>query len=158
MSYQRSKVVSVKPARVSDVSQILCISEACGLDFWSESAYVNAISDEQSALFCFHLNHSIVGFIVGRIPILPDTAAEIFNIGISPAYRRRGYGSMLLKEFIGRCYDAHLTEIWLEVRESNLGAIQLYEHAGFKATSRRKHFYSIPTEDALLMTFSLRNT
>jgi ribosomal-protein-alanine N-acetyltransferase len=158
MSLQRSKVVSVKPAGVSDISQILCISEACGLDFWSESAYVDAISDAQSTLFCIRQDASILGFIVGRIPLLPDTAAEIFNIGISPAYRRRGYGSMLLKEFIGRCCDAHLTEIWLEVRESNLGAIQLYEHVGFKATSRRKHFYSNPTEDALLMTFSLRNT
>jgi ribosomal-protein-alanine N-acetyltransferase len=45
-----------------------------------------------------------------------------------------------------------LSFISLEVRESNSPAISLYEKFGFLVEGKRKNFYSVPTEDALIMT------
>jgi ribosomal-protein-alanine N-acetyltransferase len=39
----------------------------------------------------------------------------------------------------------------LEVRASNAPALALYEHAGFCRTGLRRHYYSAPVEDAVLM-------
>ena len=40
----------------------------------------------------------------------------------------------------------------LEVRESNVHAIEMYEKFGYTVLGRRKNFYRCPVEDALLMT------
>ena len=41
--------------------------------------------------------------------------------------------------------------VLLEVRESNLPAQKCYERAGFTVVGRRKNYYELPKEDALLM-------
>ena len=48
--------------------------------------------------------------------------------------------------------DISLSFISLEVRESNLAAISLYEKLGFKVEGKRKNFYRDPQEDGLIMT------
>ena len=49
-------------------------------------------------------------------------------------------------------YNAAKAEKWyLEVRESNLWAIQFYEKLGFERVGMRKIFYTAPTENAVLM-------
>ena len=40
----------------------------------------------------------------------------------------------------------------LEVRPSNTPAVSLYLKTGFKEEGRRKAFYRLPREDALIMT------
>ncbi len=47
--------------------------------------------------------------------------------------------------------DLRADEIRLEVRESNVGAVQLYERCGFVIAGRRPGYYTNPPEDALLM-------
>ena len=50
-------------------------------------------------------------------------------------------------------------EIWLEVRASNISAIELYHRFGFKNQGVRKGYYSVPQstekEDAILMNLKL---
>ena len=41
--------------------------------------------------------------------------------------------------------------VLLEVRESNLPAQNCYAQAGFTVVGRRKNYYELPKEDALLM-------
>ena len=45
----------------------------------------------------------------------------------------------------------YINEIFLEVRESNIPAISLYEKFKFKKISIRKNFYSNPNENAVVM-------
>ena len=57
----------------------------------------------------------------------------------------------ILKAYL-RLGRAHLAFLTLEVRESNLPAIRLYEKLGFQVVGRRKNYYREEHEDALLMT------
>ena len=68
--------------------------------------------------------------------------------------RRRGLGSRLLSEFLDCVRARGATEVYLEVRESNLAARKLYEKWGFVEAGRRKAYYQDPPEDALLLRFS----
>lgn len=81
--------------------------------------------------------------------------ADITNVAVRSDYRRQGIAAELMLEIQRQCSASGITQINLEVRESNLSAIHLYEKVGYQVTGRRKHFYRMPAEDAILMTFTI---
>ena len=82
--------------------------------------------------------------------ILADEG-HITNVAVAKAFRRQGIGDALVEDFIRLAVQKQLVFVRLEVRESNLGAISLYEKKGFVPVGRRKRYYD-NTEDAILMT------
>jgi ribosomal protein S18 acetylase RimI-like enzyme len=93
------------------------------------------------------LDGQLPAFLAGRQVARDET--EILNLAVLPAFRRRGLARRLvetwLEEHPGRCF--------LEVRESNLAARQLYERAGFHLAGRRPEYYINPPEAAIVMAF-----
>jgi ribosomal-protein-alanine acetyltransferase len=77
--------------------------------------------------------------------------AEILDIAVPPRHRRKGYGRLLLKNFLNLAQERGTRKVFLEVRESNAAAIALYREFGFEATGRRPNYYREPTEAALLL-------
>jgi [ribosomal protein S18]-alanine N-acetyltransferase len=90
------------------------------------------------------------GFLVSReifrgSPTAPPER-EILNLAVDPRYRRAGIATLLMRlEF--RKGAVFL----LEVRDSNLGARALYDRLGFVEISRRREYYTNPTETAIVM-------
>jgi ribosomal-protein-alanine N-acetyltransferase len=80
---------------------------------------------------------------------------SIDTIAVEPALRRRGVADGLLAYVIDRGREQALSFITLEVRQSNVPAIGLYEKHGFQTVGRRKNYYEKPREDAILMTLTL---
>jgi ribosomal protein S18 acetylase RimI-like enzyme len=74
---------------------------------------------------------------------------EILNLGVEPASRRKGVARMLLQRALAEAPGAW----FLEVRESNLAAIRLYESLGFRPAGERKDYYQDPPEAAIVMRF-----
>jgi len=74
---------------------------------------------------------------------------EIENIAVAEPARRRGLGTRLLGEFLDLARSRGANMIFLEVRESNVGARRLYEKWAFVETGRRKLYYREPEEDAI---------
>ena len=66
-------------------------------------------------------------------------------------FRGRGLGTYLLG-CIEELLSPEVNIFNLEVRESNVHAIEMYEKFGYTVLGRRKNFYRCPVEDALLMT------
>ena len=56
-----------------------------------------------------------------------------------------------MKQLLEEAKKQNLHSIYLEVRASNIAAVTLYEHAGFKEVGQRKNYYNNPREDARLM-------
>ena len=73
----------------------------------------------------------------------------ITNVAVSPACRRQGIGRALIAQ-------SGLSFVTLEARASNAPAIALYEGAGFRQVGVRRNFYTAPAEDAVLMTYYLK--
>lgn len=70
---------------------------------------------------------------------------EINNIEVLPKYRLNNIASTMLQYLIKN----NLGDITLEVRESNILALKLYEKFGFKKVAIRENYYQ--TENAFLM-------
>jgi ribosomal-protein-alanine N-acetyltransferase len=86
---------------------------------------------------------AMAGFVLYRIVA---GEGEVLNLAVIPEFRRQGIASALLKTLVKRCTTWHL-----EVRESNRGAICLYEENRFAIVGRRERYYS-DGEAALLMS------
>ena len=81
--------------------------------------------------------------------------AQIINVATSRSYRGMGKASAVLKFVFDECKRRKITSISLEVRESNIAAISLYEKLGFAVAGKRKDFYKNPRENALVMIKNL---
>ena len=94
-------------------------------------------------------NGRVVGY-VGLMYVLDE--GYISNVAVSPSRRREGIADMLLAELYARAKEKKLSFLTLEVRESNIPARSLYKKHGYTEVGRRKGYYSLPKEDAVLMT------
>lgn len=77
--------------------------------------------------------------------------AEIHRIAVKKEYRRSGVAAMLLQEMFKILRDMNIVSVHLEVRQSNHGAINLYEKFGFMLKGRRQRYYEETGEDALIL-------
>ncbi len=89
----------------------------------------------------------VPAFLAGRQVAEDET--EILNLAVLPAFRRRGLARRLVEKWL----DEHPGRCFLEVRESNLAARQLYERACFHVAGRRPEYYIDPPEAAIVMAF-----
>ena len=81
---------------------------------------------------------------------------EITNVSVAEDARRRGVGRLLVRTMLDKMRIAGLNMIHLEVRKSNIPAIRLYEEFFFAQDGERKNYYEEPTEDAVLMSCTLK--
>jgi len=164
-------LTSIQPASFNDIKQILEIQSECNLSVWTEDGYRQEIKNNYSFIYVAKTNGKVYGFIASRFlaesmpePIEEKTEekseektnvnyleAEILNFGVSQNCRRRGIGSLLLKEFIRKADDLSVEAVWLEVRVSNFRAIKFYTGKGFFEIGRKKNFYRCPPDDAIVM-------
>jgi len=80
---------------------------------------------------------------------------EIINIAVKKIFRCKGVAKFLLRELFAEAKIRGIKKIFLDVRESNLPAINLYKKFGFVAAGTRKFYYSQPFEDAIIMQTTL---
>ena len=82
--------------------------------------------------------------------------SEILTIAVRPELRRRGNATFIMREFVKLMHEQGIQQIFLEVRESNLGAIALYRKFGFAIAGRRANYYQNPDESAFLLSLKIQ--
>jgi len=110
------------------------------------------VSNNLYIIYIIHQKEDRLGYIMIW---LDEDKAQIFSMYILEEFRKQGvaYSSLQLVEKV--LIERGVGEWTLEVRESNLPAISLYQKIGFKIISRRKDYYT-NHEDALYMYKELR--
>lgn len=97
----------------------------------------------------------IVGFLVSRQTLAAMdgqlSEREILNVAVLPIHRRLGVASALLNQELLRN-----SIFFLEVRESNTSAQELYRRFGFAEVGRRRNYYQFPSETAIVMRLNRR--
>lgn len=138
------EIKKIEPSMLGSVSALEAECFSCP---WSESSL---------SLLC---GDGAVGFVAlegervlaygGMITVLDE--GQITNIATSIAARRRGCASAVLDALLEYGAEHGICSYSLEVRQSNLAAIGLYEKHGFCRVGLRKNFYSQPVENAIVM-------
>jgi ribosomal-protein-alanine N-acetyltransferase len=94
----------------------------------------------------------VLGYI-GSQSVLGES--DMMNVAVHPDHRRRGIGEMLVNALSRDLKERGNVCLTLEVRDSNVPAIALYEKLGFTQVGLRKNYYRNPKEDALILRKSL---
>jgi ribosomal-protein-alanine N-acetyltransferase len=139
-----------------DVEAILEIQSACPeIAQWTMWDYERATRGEMPGWVAEvegGRSGGVGGFLVAR-RVASDI--EILNFAVRVAFRRQGIGTALLHAATEWAKSVRAEKAFLEVRASNLSALNFYEKFQFRATGRRPQYYSAPVEDALLLTADL---
>lgn len=139
---------TLKKMSAEHIPQLALLEKNCFSDPWSENALSEELTNENSH-FLVAETEKAVGYI-GVQEICGE--AYITNVAVFEEFRKSGVGRALLKAACDGAKSRNCEFITLEVRESNLPAIALYESEGFEKAGIRKNFYSSPTENGIIYT------
>lgn len=114
------------------------LEKRCLETAWSERQIAEAL-DNENAVYIGAFDGSTLCGIGSAYCVCGD--AEIMNIAVCPEFRRRGAGKAITAALEDALAAKKSEVITLEVAEDNIGAIALYESAGFRAVGTRKGFY-----------------
>lgn len=140
--------VKITSACCDDAAALALLEQECFSEPWSEEALRAEIASPIARFFAAKQGDRVVGY-AGMLLVADE--AQITNVAVSGAFRRRGIGRALMLALIESAREYGARELQLEVRESGLAARALYESVGFVTVGRRKRFYRFPSEDAVLM-------
>ncbi|MGR5318778.1 ribosomal protein S18-alanine N-acetyltransferase [Vibrio alfacsensis] len=145
--------IEITPMSAEHLDQVWQIEQQAHSHPWAESI----VRDLSSRGACHHVMTNadeVVGYFYGQNIVGEVT---LLNIAVAPSQQGKGLGQKLLDAFLGYCEQAKAESAWLEVRESNLPAIHIYEQAGFNEVDRRYNYYPAKTsngkEDAIIMSY-----
>ena len=140
------RAVRELPDRVFE--ELSALDRLCvGADGWSESAFRSETEKDNGIVLYIEENGHVAALMSGYTAV---GEADITSVAVSPEHRRKGLGIRLIEAFESLLPE-DTESIFLEVRESNSGAIALYEKYGFERLSVRKNFYTDPRENAVVM-------
>lgn len=116
-------------------------------DFWPYSEFILSLKIPQTFLLFLNEGSNWKALALGRVI---SGTAELFFIFVHPSWRRQGLAGLMLRDFELYSEKSFQAEsVYLEVRRSNLGAIGLYESAGYMKIAERKRYYK-DGEDAMI--------
>ncbi len=75
---------------------------------------------------------------------------ELMRIAVLPEFRRYGIAGQLMRQMISAADAMGISDITLEVRESNTAARSLYAQFGFAGEAVRRNYYDNPQENAVI--------
>ena len=134
------------------ISAIAALESECFSDPWSQASLEESLTNP-AYTFLAALEDGVLKGYVGAYTVLDEM--QITTVAVTADARRRGIGHRLIDVLKEEATRASLASVTLEVRASNEAARTLYEKQGFTAVGVRKHFYTHPTEDGILMTLYL---
>lgn len=136
----------IRPMTAADVPSVAALEKLCFSDPWSVSSIASELDNPLSLWLVWEEDGAAAAYLgVQRVP----PQADVMNVAVSPALRRRGIARALFAELERRLPE--IDELFLEVRASNSGAIALYRTLGFEQIGRRPNYYLDPREDALIL-------
>jgi len=141
--------LTLRDMTVQDIDSVLRIEQEVHAHPWTRGNFSDALASNYLCKVA-EFDQIEVGYAV-LMQGVDD--AELLDIGISLPYQRRGFGRMLLEAMLGLAREPGKQRAVLEVRASNVAAIELYRVSGFAEIGLRRNYYASQTgrEDAILM-------
>ena len=143
--------VKIVPMTADHLEELEKLERICFSRPWSRKMLAEELENQCAAFLV--AEDSVSGRVLGYagLMVVADEG-YITNVAVFPEYRRQGIAAQILQVFLQFAAANHLACLTLEVRPSNAAAIALYQGFGFEEVGRRKNYYDLPKEDALILT------
>lgn len=138
-----------------DLEQVIRIEHEIFLFPWS---IINFSDSIKAGYHCRVLVQPNSDLVMGYgILMTGPGEAHVLTLGVGAAWQSQGLGRKMLRYLIELSRKHQAEFVLLDVRESNTGAINLYQRLGFQQIAVRKGYYPAMCgrEDALVMKLEL---
>ena len=139
-------MIKVEKPSLYDLHEIYEIEKSVFKNCWSEISLKNELENKNFNLnLVCKLNNKIIGYFFSKNV---ENEYHVLNFALKKNYQHRGYGKLFFNIIINEyILDG---SVFLEVKRSNLSAINFYKKFNFKETGFIKKYYS-DGEDAIIM-------
>lgn len=149
----------------SDLEDVIRINRECLPENYTPLFFMNLYKRYPETFIVAEVNKKIVGYILCRIEtgipgfkLLGITRkGHVISIAVLPKHQQKGIGYALMQEATRAMANYKATECYLEVREGNLPAVELYKKLGFEITRTIRNYYA-DGENAYVMAKQLSSS
>ena len=143
--------VNIVPMNADHLEELEKLERICFSRPWSKKMLAEELENACAAFLVAEEPETqrVLGY--AGVLVMADEG-YITNVAVFPEYRRQGIAAQIIKVFCDFAAGNHLAFLTLEVRPTNTAAIELYRSFGFEEVGRRKNYYDLPKEDALILT------
>ncbi len=142
------------PMRADDLDEVMAIETAVYPHPWTKGIFSDCIKVGYCC-WVYRRQAELYGYCV----MAPGPGeAHILTLCVHPDQQRQGIARMIMNFILGLAQKRQAETLFLEVRPSNIAAIELYRSMGFIDAGRRPNYYpddNNSREDALIMTLAL---
>lgn len=149
--------IRFRPLRLEDIDNVAGI-ESDVYDFpWTAGNFRDALAAGYRCWGCWDRDGAVEELIGYAILMLAVDEAHLLNLAVSRRWRRCGVGRRLLQFVMAEARKQDCVMFYLEVRPTNIAALQLYDSAGFRQLGTRRDYYPAAggREDALFLGLEL---
>lgn len=140
-------LIKIQDLTLKDIKNILNIQSELNIHILSKNNILKDLKNSHFKYFIAKYEENIIGYI----SISYVTDIEIESIVTKKDYQRLGIGNLLLNYIFDFAKSNNIENIFLEVRSSNIPALNLYLKNGFKKINIRKKYYTDTNEDAIIL-------
>ena len=146
--------VTLAPMSQDDLDAVIAIEQTAYSHPWTRGNFRDSLNPLFMAQ-CLWLDGELLGYFLAMHGV---EEMHLLNITVAPARQGQGWGHMMLDALSLMSRHVGAQWLWLEVRQSNLRALKVYERYGFKQVSIRKDYYPagrLQREHAVVMSLKL---
>ena len=142
--------LQIRTMTVDDVPAVVELDQISFSLPWPERSFRFEVTDNPaSRCWVAEVDARLAGMIVAWS--FADEV-HIATIATHPDFRRQGIAYILLSHVLKQALLEGAISSFLEVREGNLAAQEMYRKFGYQVSGRRPRYYKDNNEDAILMT------
>jgi len=138
-------MISIKQIKEKDIE--LCYElDSNTISLWSKKQWANEFKKEGIKVFGLLISNLLIGICVFQV-VLDEAQINFFVV--DEKYRKKGFGSLLMRYLINQCEKLRINKLSLEVSHTNITAEKFYSRFDFSTVGIRRKYYK-DGSDALL--------
>ncbi len=143
----------IRRMTAADLMHIMRIEETNHPYPWSEAIMSDCFKDNYVS-YVYIQDDEIIGYIIQTIAA---DESNILNVCVDYKFRKNGIAEKLMFEALNYCKSNGIHTVFLEVRSSNMPAINLYNKCAFVEVGVRNGYYPAKNgrEDAIVMALEI---
>jgi len=144
-----------EPMQPADLDDVVAIEQAVYPHPWSRANFADSLASGYHAWVLRDQGGVMLGYFLVMAVV---DEAHLLNVAVAAAWQGKGLGRFLLNQSVACARGLGMESMLLEVRPSNVRALEIYRRYGFTEIGRRKGYYPAANqsrEDAIVMRMGL---
>ncbi|MCS0582759.1 ribosomal protein S18-alanine N-acetyltransferase [Massilia pinisoli] len=146
---------ALRPMVVADVDDVHALECSVFPHPWSRANFMDSLASGYDAWVLREPEGALAGYFLLMYAL---DEAHLLDVAVAARRQGHGLGRYLLDRIAARARAERMASILLEVRPSNMRALDVYRRYGYAEIGRRKGYYPAHEgrrEDAIVMRYML---